>query len=144
MGRPFTASITVFYLAYGALIFVVLATFARLYRRKQLEGSAWMTVLLTGTILLNPRIMFYDALAITVPMLLLVMRGWQSAGRWCLLVGSAATLAAYVAGQDNTGDAILLVTVFVGGVCALVKEARSVSAAPVSPVPEAAKAAAGL
>ncbi len=144
MGRPFTTSTTVFYLAYGALIFVVLATFARLYHRKQLGGSTWMTVLLTGTILLNPRIMFYDALAITAPMMLLVIRGWQSAGRWCLLVGSAATLGAYVAGQDNAGDSILLVTVFITGVCALVKEARSVSVSPVSPVSEAARTAVGL
>lgn len=138
MGRPFTTASTVFYLVYGALIFVVLASFAQSYRRKEVEGSTWMTVLLTGTILLNPRIMFYDALAITVPMLLLVVRGWQSrAGRWCLLAGAAATACAYVAGQDNAGDAILLVSVFVAGVYGLRTEARGASAAPVpEPVPE--------
>jgi len=136
MGRPFTAASTFFYLAYGALIFCVLANFCRMYRREEVDGCSWMTVLLTGTILLNPRIMSYDALALTVPMMLLVVRGWQDAvGRWCLFAGVVATTCAYTAGQDNAGDAMLMVSVFVAGVYGLLKEARS---AAVAPFPEAA------
>jgi hypothetical protein len=136
MGRSFTAASTFFYLAYGALTFVVLASFARMYRREEVKGTTWMTLLLTGTILLNPRIMSYDALALTVPMMLLVVRGWQdSVGRWCLLAGVASTTFAYVAGQDNAGDAILMVSVFVAGVYGLLKESRS---AAVVPFPNAA------
>jgi hypothetical protein len=75
MGKPFTTASTAFYLAYGAVIFVVLASFAGMYRRKKVDGYGWMALLLTGTVLLNPRIMTYDALPITVPMMLLVVRG---------------------------------------------------------------------
>lgn len=132
MGRPFSLATTVFYLGFGSLIFAVLVAFARMYRRKEVEGSTWMTVLLSGTILLNPRIMSYDALAITVPMMLLVVRGLHDAvGRWCLLAGAAATTGAYIARQDNSGDAILMVAVFVAGVYGLLKESRSPSPAPI-------------
>ncbi len=142
MGRPFTGASTACYLAYGVLIFVVLAIFSRMYHRRQLEGSTWMTVLLAGAILLNPRIMYYDSLAATVPMMLLVVRGWQiSGGRWCLLAGVAATAGAYMAGQDNAGDAILMVAVFATGVYGLWKEARSAS---VAPFPAAEASAVGL
>jgi hypothetical protein len=142
LGRPFATASTVFYLTYGALIFVVLASFACMHRRKEVEGSTWMTVLLTGAILLNPRVMTYDALAVTVPMMLLIVRGWQdSVGRWCLVAGVASTLCAYVAGQDNAGDAILMVSVFLAGVYGLLKEARS---AALVPFPAAAGAAVGL
>lgn len=131
MGKPFTTVSTVFYLIYGTLIFVVLTSLARMYRRKEVEGSTWMTVLLTGTILLNPRIMTYDALAVTVPMMLLSVRGWQNAvGRRCLLAGVAATVCAYLAGQDNAGDAILMLSVFVAGVYGLLTESRNATAAP--------------
>jgi hypothetical protein len=142
MGRPFTTASTVFYLVYAALVFVVLASFAQSYRRKEVEGSTWMTVLLTGTILLNPRIMSYDALSATLPMMLLVVRGLQDAvGRWCLVAGAAATACAYVSRQDNAGDALLMVSVFLAGVYGLLTEARGASA---TPVPEEEIAVAGV
>lgn len=146
MGRPFTTASTVVYLGYATLIFLVLASFSRMYRRKQVEGSTWLAVLLTGTILLNPRIMTYDALGVTVPMMLLVVRGWQdTVGRRCLLIGVAATACAYLVRQDNAGDAILMLSVFVAGVYGLLKEARSAALAryPVAPFSEAAGAPAG-
>jgi hypothetical protein len=131
MGRPFSTASTVCYLAYGTVIFLVMAWFGLMYRRQQVDGFGWMTVLLTGTILLNPRIMTYDALAITVPMMLLVVRGVQSAaGRWCLLAGVVTTIGFYSAGQDNAGDAVLVAAVFAAGVARLLQEARTLAEAP--------------
>jgi hypothetical protein len=128
LGRPFETGSIVFYLAYAALIFLVLASFSRMYRREEVEGSTWMTVLLAGTVLLNPRIMAYDALALTIPMMLLVVRAWKAPmARGCLLAGVAATICAYVVRQDGVGDAILMVSVFVAGVYGLLEEARSTS-----------------
>jgi hypothetical protein len=129
MGRPFGTASTVFYLAYGTVIFLVMAWFRLLYRRQQVDGVGWMTVLLTGTILLNPRVMTYDALAITVPMMLLVVRGVRStAGQWCLGIGVLATIGFYWAGQDNSGDAVLMVAVFAAGAARLQQEARTLAA----------------
>jgi hypothetical protein len=69
-------------------------------------------------------------------MMLLVIRGWQFAvGRRYLLAGVAATLCAYAARQDNAGDAILMLSVFVVGVYAFLKESRQ---ATVAPFPETA------
>lgn len=130
MGRPFATASAVFYVVYAAAIFVVLARLAFLYRRNALDGRTWMTVLLAGTILLNPRIMRYDSMAATVPMILLAIRGWQNAiGRRCLLIGVATVTCAYLAGADDAGDAMLLISTFAVGVLGLLLEVRSGSGA---------------
>lgn len=128
MGHPFSTATGVFYLVYGAAMFAALAIFAREFRRGQLEASNWMAVLLTGTILLNPRVMTYDALAATVPMMLLTIRSCRHAGgRLCLAVTAAATACAYAAGQDNAGDALLMLGVFATGMAVLAWESRTLT-----------------
>lgn len=71
---PYSAPSTLVFLIYGSALLVALYSFSALYRERRISAEIWIPVLLIGTILLNPRIMQYDAHAIALPMALIVAR----------------------------------------------------------------------
>jgi hypothetical protein len=73
---PYTITSVVFYLFYAIPIFGILLYFSRRYLAGDLSLKQWMPVLLTGVILLYPRIMEYDVACIALPMALIMWRAF--------------------------------------------------------------------
>lgn len=73
---PYTVTSVVFYLFYAIPVFAILFYLSRRYLDGEFSLGQWMPVLLTGVILLNPRIMEYDVASIALPMALLAWRAF--------------------------------------------------------------------
>jgi hypothetical protein len=71
---PYTVTSVAFYLFYAIPIFAILFYFSRRYLDGEFSFGQWMPVLLTGVLLLNPRIMEYDVASIALPMALIAWR----------------------------------------------------------------------
>jgi hypothetical protein len=76
---PYQITSAVFYGLYAAVVAIVLLALSRRYLAGQLTLKQWAPVLLTGTILLNPRVMEYDFVPITLPMALIAWRFFSRA-----------------------------------------------------------------
>jgi len=74
MGRSYSSATLVFYVAFAAVLGVILLVLAWRVRRAGLAPELWVPVAAVGTLLLNPRVMEYDLAAFTVPMLLVCWR----------------------------------------------------------------------
>lgn len=73
---PYTVTSAVFYLVYAIPVFVILFYLSRRYLDGELSLEQWMPVMLTGVVLLNPRIMEYDVASIALPMALVAWRSF--------------------------------------------------------------------
>ena len=73
-GLPYAPGCYFFFLAYALPVFAGLLYGARKYQRGNLTLQQWAPVMLVGVLLLNPRIMEYDAAPITLPMALILWR----------------------------------------------------------------------
>ena len=127
-GVPYTPASIVFYLLYAAAIVAVLYYLSRQYLDANLTLQQWMPVLLVGTILLNPRIMEYDAAPIAIPMALIAWRFFTRDGITpravlnCLGVFLTANLiACNIAGAWKPTECLLLATIFSTGAWSLLQ-----------------------
>ena len=71
---PWQAAWTACYLFCALPVAYLLFRGSRLFAAGRIPAQSWLPVLLLGTVLLSPRLMAYDAAAITFPMLLLAFR----------------------------------------------------------------------
>jgi hypothetical protein len=78
-GAPYSTVGTVFYLAYAVPLFGFLLRLSREFLRGRFSLQQWLPVLLTGVILLDPRVMQYDVVPLTIPLLLI---GWRVVARF--------------------------------------------------------------
>jgi hypothetical protein len=72
--HPYLALCTAFYLCYATVIFLLLRRVSRAYRDGRISFAQWVPFLLTGVVLLYPRIKQYDVAALTLPMAILFWR----------------------------------------------------------------------
>lgn len=132
-GIPYAPGCYLFFAAYALPIFAALLYGARLYERGRITLQQWGPVLLVGVLLLNPRIMEYDAAAITLPLALI---GWRVARVTSRpgLVYSLKVLAFVVLNALSIYDWLirkaldgpLILLTFAAGYWLLVKEAKPV------------------
>lgn len=77
-GLPYPLASTVFYLSYALPLFGLLFYLSRHFLDGQFSLQRWMPVLLTGVILLNPRVIEYDFAPLTLLMALILYRACAS------------------------------------------------------------------
>jgi hypothetical protein len=109
---------------------------SRCYLRGDFSLELWAPVLLTGTILLDPRIVEYDVAPITIPMALLLwrfvrdLRAGPSAGRALTALLVLANLASIYSWEwRKILDGVFVLFAFAAGCWSLQK--RSLKATPV-------------
>jgi hypothetical protein len=145
-GIPYSPASIVFYLLYAAAICTLLLHLSREYFDGRLTLQQWMPVLLVGAILLNPRIMEYDAAPLAIPMGLI---GWRFFTRdgitpRAVLTYFAVFLTANIIGVHFDGawkpiECLLLISSFSAGTWNLLQHAEAtfpVHAEEPSDVPE--------
>jgi hypothetical protein len=125
------ASLVVYGL-YAAALISVLFYLSRQYLDGTLTLQQWMPVLLTGTILLNPRIMEYDAAPIAIPMALIAWRFFTRDGittravlNYLGVFLAANLVAVNVAGAWKPTECLLLATVFSTGAWSLLQTSEA-------------------
>jgi hypothetical protein len=127
-GVAYSPASLVFYVLYAAAIVSVLFYLSRQYLDGGLTLQQWMPVLLTGTILLNPRIMEYDAAPIAIPMALIAWRFFTRDGvtaravlnyLGCFLATNL--IAVNMTGAWKPTECLLLATVFSTGAWSLLQ-----------------------
>ncbi len=135
-GLSYSPASYFFYAGYAVLVFAALITLSRRFLRGDFSLSQWGPVLLTGVILLNPRIQEYDSAAITLPMALIAWRMTtpnQPSG--ASRVTAAVTLLFMNAGAlyswevRKALDGPLMVLLFVAGCLQLLRTSRAVTEA---------------
>jgi hypothetical protein len=127
-GIAYSPASLVFYALYAAAIAAVLFHLSRLYLDGRLTLQQWMPVLLTGTILLNPRIMEYDAAPLAIPMALIAWRFFTRDGitsravlTYLGLFLAANLIACNVADAWKPTECLLLATTFSTGAWSLLQ-----------------------
>ena len=118
----------IFYLAYASALFAGLVYLSRCYLRGEFSTERWLPVMLTGVILLNPRLMEYDAAPLALPMAILCWRMFSAdRGMAATLVRVATVflaanlLAAHSWGFEKLTEGPLLVALFLGGAASLLR-----------------------
>ena len=102
--RAYTPWTAIAYLIYAPVMFATLLHLRRQYLAGTVALRDWLSVMLLGTLLLNPRIKEYDLAAMTLPMALIVWRLFAQRGPWWLrVVGPLLLLAAAQAVTDFAG-----------------------------------------
>ena len=111
-----------FYIAYATASFTCLLVLSRRYLDGRIEFRQWMPVMLVGTLLLNPRIMEYDFILLTIPMTLIVRRAparWMGKASGAIGTGTALLGANLIAVSEisrwKPTAGVLLVAVFCVG-----------------------------
>jgi hypothetical protein len=126
---------TAIYLMSAAVVFGLLLYLATGYKKGLLTDEQWFPVMLTGVLLLNPRINEYDLIPVTIMMALIACRlvcaashprAW-TAGLVCALLG--ANVWAQERGTWPTTlksfECAILLCAFAGGCALLVRQLRS-------------------
>lgn len=138
-GIAYSAWSAVFYVVYAPLVFGVLWMLSRRFVARQLAFEEFMPVLLVGVILLNPRIMQYDTLPLTIPMLLVTWRVLRqmTTRMWTVVAMCVFFAAANIVAVQNLEwwkdvDGPLLVAVFVSGCWRLWRGGTNASATVVA------------
>jgi hypothetical protein len=121
-GIPYSPAGTLIYFAYALPLFALLWYLSREFLAARFTLQQWIPVLLVGVILLNPRIMQYDVLPLTLPMALI---GWRSLSRvtsrpvailiFCAVLAPANLFAVQTLDHWKTAEGTLLVVVFAAG-----------------------------
>jgi hypothetical protein len=116
---PYTVTSVAFYLFYAIPVFAILFYLSRRYLDGEFSFGQWMPVLLTGVILLNPRIMEYDVAAIALPMALIAWRAFarnNTLGRTFLEMSLFCAFINASARSDwRSAECLLLVGLFAAG-----------------------------
>jgi hypothetical protein len=124
MGLPYSPWSTLFYLLYVIPVFGVLLYLSKQFLRGRFTLAQWMPVMLVGVILLNPRIMIYDVVPLTIPMALILWRFFVSFTTPAkaaiftavlLAVADAFILAYSSIDLWEVMDGLLLIAVFAAG-----------------------------
>lgn len=130
-GLPYSAPSTLAFLIYGSILFATLYSCSGLYRERRISAEIWIPVLMVGTILLNPRIMQYDAHAIALFMALILARSVASRSKAGIAVSVSVALlmiAGFMgdapASVDRIRSMFVLVAVMALGFQQLAAEAR--------------------
>lgn len=130
-GLPYTFLPALAFSMYGGILFAALFYFSRLYRRGRISAESWIPVLLVAAILLNPRIMQYDRHAISLPMVLILVRSVASRSRASIALAASVfvlividLLGVNFYYWDAIRDMLVLVAVIALGFQYLVVEAR--------------------
>jgi hypothetical protein len=137
-------------LLYGTcalLICFIFFTLSERYFAGRLTLQQWLPVLLTGTLLLDPRIKEYDVAAITIPMALIL---WRFARTYAnrrvstLAIAIFLALANYRASHSpdkwHTTEGCLLILIFLLGTWHLFRESASNNSATITSAPSGASA----
>jgi hypothetical protein len=129
-GIPYAPDGLIFYLCYAIPLLAFLFYLSRRFLRGDFSLDQWIPVLLVGVILLNPRIMEYDAAPIT---LLLALIAWRFFSRYtttaktmvCMAILLAVTngIAAFGWYIRKLVDGPLLIAVFGVGCWMLMRSA---------------------
>ena len=130
-GLPYTTVPMLVFLIYGGMLFAVLCHFSKLYHQGRISAESWIPVLLIGTILMNPRIMFYDALPLALPMALIVVRSVASRSKAGVALAVSVMFLIVTdlfldlpSSVDPPRDMLVLLAVMALGLQYLVAEAR--------------------
>jgi hypothetical protein len=130
-GIPYSPASEIFYLLYAAAIFALLLHLSRQFLRGKFSLRQWMPVLLLGVILLNPRIMEYDAAPLAIPMALIGWRFFTRTGATprtvltCLTFFLTANLlAVHFPDTWKPTECFLLVSLFAIGCRNLLQQSR--------------------
>ena len=73
-GLPYSPAALIFFLSYALPLCAVLFYLSRQYLRGAFSWKQWFPILLTGVILLNPRLIEYDTAPLALPLALI---GWR-------------------------------------------------------------------
>jgi hypothetical protein len=76
-GHAYSPASAIFYVAYVLPLFGLLFCLSRRFLDGRISLERWLPVLLVGAILLNPRIMQYDVVALSLPLALILWRFLQ-------------------------------------------------------------------
>lgn len=135
---PYSPAGMIFYACYAVPLFGTLLYLSRRYLLGEISMQRWLPVMLTGVILLNPRLMEYDAAPLALPLAIIC---WRLFSAHYSTLGTLTRVAAiFLAVNLFAGgnwslwkltDCPLMVALFVGGVISL---RRSSAVAP-QPVP---------
>jgi len=124
----YSPSAMIFYLAYASALFGGLIYLSRCYLRGEFSTERWLPVMLTGVILLNPRLMEYDAAPLALPMAILCWRMFSANRGMAATLFRVATvffavnlLAAHSWGFEKLTEGPLLVALFLFGAMTLVR-----------------------
>jgi hypothetical protein len=132
-GIPYSPGCYFVYAAYALPVFAALLYGARLYERGRITLQQWGPVLFVGVLLMNPRIMEYDAAPITLPLALIAWRAARASRRTGLVytlqaiafvIRNAFAIYDWMIRKSMDGPLILLA--FFVGYWLLVKEAKPV------------------
>jgi hypothetical protein len=140
---PYRLTLTGAYVLYALPVFAVLVALSRRSCAGEIAERRWLPVLLLGVMLLNPRIIEYDAAAITLPMALVawrlrpvqVSRRTLAAGAGLAFLSvNALMIAARMAFAPawRCGECVLLVGLFVAGARQLQTGRKAAMAMPVA------------
>jgi hypothetical protein len=134
-GVSYTAAWTLFYLLYAVPTFGLLLYLSRQFLNARLSLEQWLPVLLVGVILLDPRIMQYDVVPVTLPMALIGLRflaRFNPPARAILFLALIFAIANYTAARDpgtwKLVEGILLVVLFAAGCWILLRQSITQSA----------------
>jgi hypothetical protein len=138
-GLPYEVPCVLFYACYAIALFLLLLWLSHLYREQRVCFESWAPVMLVGVILLNPRILCYDAAAVSLPLAILVWRALHEDGRSprrVVLIGAGIawfTLNVLVEVNEDFVtifpyawrylEMLLMLGIFAGGVRQVLKEA---------------------
>ena len=116
---PYTVTSVAFYLFYAIPVFAILFYLSRRYLDGEFSFRQWMPVLLTGVVLLNPRIMEYDVAAIALPMALIAWRAFARNNTVQRTILEMALFCAFInafsRGDWRQAECLSLVGVFAAG-----------------------------
>ncbi len=76
--RPYSPGGMIFYLAYAVPLFAALVYLSRRYLRGDFNMREWLPVMLTGVILLNPRLVEYDVAPLALPLAIVCWRSFSA------------------------------------------------------------------
>jgi hypothetical protein len=130
-GIPYSPGCYFVFAAYALPVFAALLYGSKLYQRGRITLQEWGPVLFVGVLLLNPRIMEYDAASITLPLALIAWRAARAARRTGLVYTLQAiafiimnAFAIYDWMIRKAMDGPLILVAFFVGYWVLVKEAK--------------------
>ncbi|MDR3745345.1 MAG: hypothetical protein P4K80_04360 [Acidobacteriaceae bacterium] len=142
-GVPYSFAGTIIYVVYAVPIFAVLFYLSRQFLNSRFSLQQWLPVLLLGVFLLNPRLIEYDIVPLTIPMALI---GWRLLVRFnspkrAILIFASVVAVGNLFAVQNFGhwkqvEGIFLVIFFVAGCWDLLHEFRTAHVAEVFEISE--------
>ncbi len=131
-GLPYSPWGLLLYTAYAVPVFLTLLRFSKAYGRNAFDWQEWFPVLLTGVLLLNPRIMEYDVAPLALPLALIAWRLLRGLEARALRTGAALAVPFALLNivsvlswnVRKTLDGILIAGLFVAGAVRLRAMAR--------------------